>query len=541
MSIDFPFNTLSQGWQFLLADHGTAGIPINRNTILSSPFWWRGINIISSTIGRLPYSIYRRNKDGGRIVDEEHFAYDWLCYPNPYVTRHDLIKTAIAEALTHGNGYLRIKWGDYPFKPILAYVLDPELTWPARFNGELWYQSFASTGAIVVEPEINMGQLMKLRPYEVIHIRGYSFDGLVGVPVIQLLKDALSSGIGLQRYLNTFLRKGGAIQKQITLPGFFKNQEELEEFKKGFHEKHQTLEQSNDIPVFQGGAELKATGQTMRDAQMSDTRDFEIKVIAACLGLPPHLLGSIESQSYGTLEQENRSLLQNTLEPWLVAVESEFNLKILSTTQQKRDSHYFSFNRQALERGDMQTETKSLIDQVNAGLLTLNQALALRDLPGMGEAGDKHRMPTNLSFQEDVSIQAEAVALTDQPVADVTEADEQGATGEPIEEQENDTPDESGDADDNQGGDDKAERQIQHDVKRLLTRWSKNKQPLDAIDRDRAMALEALPAIEPAKVEQWLGGLVEELRATLPEQYPAVFARHKEKVWKTTSDFMKPV
>src|SRR5262245_37590741 len=69
-------------FNYLGAARASSGVAVDRTTVLAYPAVWNALRLISNKIGRLPLSVYKRNKSGGREVDYDHPAY-WLLTRRP--------------------------------------------------------------------------------------------------------------------------------------------------------------------------------------------------------------------------------------------------------------------------------------------------------------------------------------------------------------------------------------------------------------------------------------------------------------------------
>jgi hypothetical protein len=79
--------------------------------------------------------------------------------------------------------------------------------------------------------------------------------------------------------------------------------------------------------------------------------------------------------SWGTgVQEQNRGLARYTLEPWTTRIQER--LSRLLTGGKKCEFDYSAF-----VQPDPETEIGLLIDQVDAGLLTINEARKIRNLP----------------------------------------------------------------------------------------------------------------------------------------------------------------
>src|ERR1019366_4610558 len=154
---------------------------ISTQTALSYSPFWRGVNLISRDVGKLPLHIDRRIKRGWENAPE-HAGYNLLRHkPNDVMTAMVFRQTMQGHALTEGNGYAYI-FRDEGAAPKELVILDPNRVTPVRANGVLWYvYEFAS------------GEKRKLIWTDIIHIKGFSYDGLVGYNLVHKAREMLRS------------------------------------------------------------------------------------------------------------------------------------------------------------------------------------------------------------------------------------------------------------------------------------------------------------------------------------------------------------
>jgi HK97 family phage portal protein len=171
------------------------GVAITRETALTFSPWWRGVTLLSRDVGKLPLYIYRRNGDGkDRAAD--HPAYRLLLRkPNEAQTALEFRSQLTAHALSGGNGYAYIT-RENGVDPTELLPLDPDCTYPVRADGVLHYVTEAG------------GVQRKLFAADVLHIKGFSWDGLSGVSVVKKAKDVLGLGLGALKSQAVSLKNG---------------------------------------------------------------------------------------------------------------------------------------------------------------------------------------------------------------------------------------------------------------------------------------------------------------------------------------------
>lgn len=356
-------------WDIFGQNQSDSGAAVNRTTVLGSSAVWRAINLISSSIARLPLITYKRKNEGGSERDSKHPAYFLLKKrPSQYCSSYSFVQVLTAHALLHGNGYAAIVRDAFA-NPIELLILDPTQTYPARENGELLYVTKAGQNDI------------KLLPENVLHIKGLGFDGLSGYSVIDVLRDTFGHDIAVQKFGNVFFKNGSAINVVVELPGYFKDKEAIERFRNSWGAMHEGLDRAHRLAILENGAKASRLTYTNEEAQYLQSKEFNLKALANIFGLPASYLNASYNTSYGSLEAEGKQFLNHSLGGWLCSWEQELESKLLTTEQVANDTHFIEFERKAFERADKKTEIEVINLQLSSGLLTLDEARELMNLP----------------------------------------------------------------------------------------------------------------------------------------------------------------
>jgi HK97 family phage portal protein len=164
------------------------------------------------------------------------------------------------------------------------------------------------------------------------------------------------------------------------------DEDEAKDIKKGLDRKVGGWENAGEVAFV--NRKLRFTPWTMsaQDAQFLQSRQFQIEEIARWTGVPPHLLMQTEKQtSWGTgVAEQNRGLGRFTLLGWTMRFEQRLS-RLLARPR------FAEFDFAGLERPTPEDEIKLLIEQVKAGLLTVNEARKIRNLPPI-DGGDVLRV-----------------------------------------------------------------------------------------------------------------------------------------------------
>ena len=385
-SLENPQTPLSQAFDFFEPGVRTeAGTPVGERHALGYPPFWRGVNLISADVSKLPLRVYERTEQQGRRRAIEHPAWTLLRRkPNPLQTSSALRRQLTLHALVYGNGLAEID-RDGAARPTAIWPLDPKRVTMVRRGERLFYVVTDDSGGSRV-----------LRSENVLHIAGLGYDGLSGYPVVSLLAEALGLGIAAQRFGAKFFGRGSHQSVVIRHPGALKP-EARERLRKSWQSIYGGLENAHGVAVLCEGAEVTKVSVDPEAAQYIETRKFEIRDVANILGLPPHLLGDDSRISYNSLEQENQAYLDRSLDHWLCLWEDEAADKLLSEEELRGETHFIEHDRAALLSTDLKSRWEAYRVARDAGFMSADEIRARENMPPLGRAGELYWQPLNVA------------------------------------------------------------------------------------------------------------------------------------------------
>lgn len=347
---------------------------------------WRGINLICNAVMKSPFATYRTSGKNRSEIDPKHPAYYMLHWAaNEFLSAATWKQVMCYHALFRGNGYSAI-WRDGAGRPKEFLPLSPTDTVPVQENGRLWYASKIQD------------KKRKIPAEDVFHLKGLSYDGLVGHDVLTLLKDELGEGIALRKYVAKFFSNGAATGGVLMIPrGMPENA--AKQLKKDWKDYQEGLDNAFRTAVLEDGAKWLATTFDPQRAQMIDARKLNLITISNVLGIAPHKLGDASRLAYNSLDAENETTLDETYDPWLSRYEDEADHKLLSEEEKRNGSHFCAFDRSLLRLPDAKTKADVDDKRVNSGLRTLNEVRAENNEPPLPpEIGDVLRIPTTVTL-----------------------------------------------------------------------------------------------------------------------------------------------
>ena len=179
---------------------------------LSEVTYFTCLKMLSETIGKLPLKYYQTTKEGKIRADPDDMTRLLTIRPNPVMTPTALFTACELNCQHYGNGYIWIQkqfkrrryGGDY--RPVGLWVLPSKSVSIVIDNagvfqekGKMYYQYVDEySGEMYVFPQ-----------EDVIHVRtSYTFNGLIGKPVRQILGDMVDGAKESQKFMNNLYRQG---------------------------------------------------------------------------------------------------------------------------------------------------------------------------------------------------------------------------------------------------------------------------------------------------------------------------------------------
>ena len=239
-----------------------------------------------------------------------------------------------------------------------------------------------------------------LSPYDVLHIPGLGFDGLVGYSPIAMAKNAIGLAISAEEYGSKFFANGATPGGLLEYPGTVKNPDAVREsWEKGFSQGN-----SHKIAVLEEGMKYTPISISPNEAQFLETRKFQIDEIARIFRVPPHMVGDLEKSTFSNIEQQSLEFVKYTLEPWLMRWEQAMQ-RALFTLDEKKD-YFIKFNVDGLLRGDYESRMTGYATARQNGWMSANDIRELENLDRIPAelGGDLYLINGNMTKLADAGI-----------------------------------------------------------------------------------------------------------------------------------------
>ena len=371
-SRDKPKNSTAGSTYTFYMGGSTSGKRVTEQSAMQMTAVYSCVRILSEAVAGLPLHLYKYNDKGGKEKAIEHPLYKILHdEPNPEMTSFIFRETLMTHLLLWGNAYsqiIRNGKGEivalYPLMPNKMKVDRDE-------NGVLYYEYTHSSD----EADTMKNTTVRLSSYDVLHIPGLGFDGLVGYSPIAMAKNAIGMAIACEEYGAKFFANGAAPSGVLEHPGVIKDPQRVRD---SWQSTYGGTANAHRVAVLEEGMKYTPISISPEQAQFLETRKFQINEIARIFRVPPHMVGDLEKSSFSNIEQQSLEFVKYTLDPWVIRWEQALSRALF--TEEEKTSMFIKFNLEGLLRGDYVSRMSGYATARQNGWMSANDIRELENL-----------------------------------------------------------------------------------------------------------------------------------------------------------------
>ena len=419
------------------------GIGRRRKTV-SEVTYFTCLKMLSETLAKMPVKYYRKTEAGISEAKQTDTSKLLTKRPNPFMTPTVFWNAVEMNRNHYGNAYV------YMRKKFIRKRYGGEIQildlWVMQSNcvqvvvddagifagaGRLWY--------VYTDP--TCGKQYVFGTDEVMHFKtSFSFDGITGLPVQQILKDTVNGASASQDFMNSMYETGLTAKATLEYTGEL-NDKVREALRKSFEDFGSGAKNMGRVLPVPLGMKLTPLNIKMTDSQFFELKKYTALQIAAAFGVKPNQINDYSKSSYANSEMQQLSFYVDTELFIIKQYEEEINYKMVSEEDQE-EGFYYKFNEKVLFRTDSKTQMEYLRNGVGGSIIKPNEARRKLDMPD-AEGGDEllangSIVPLTMAgaaYQKDEQAETPEEQQGDMPGMDQEE--DQG-TEEDIEQQEED-------------------------------------------------------------------------------------------------------
>lgn len=357
--------------EFLGGNQAASGYPVNAQTAMRVSAVYACIARIAGAIASLPVPLYERTDDGRKKIDNAPLWWMLNEQPHPIWSAASMWEWVVGCNCLRGDAFIQIQRNSGG-QPNGLLPLHPDTVTAENAGDHLVYYIQPRDGS---------------KPYglhqdDVLHIPNLGFDGLRSPSVI---RHAAMQSIGIALAADDYSGKlyaNGAMPKHAFFWEGKVEPDQIDLLQRTYAERYTGSSQVGKPMVLSKGVEMKEMSMTAVDAELHESRKFQVIDIARAFGVPPHMIGATEaSTSWGTgIEQQTIGFVKYTIQPYLNRIEQELNRKLFRTAR-----YFVEFQLDGLMRGDYKSRNEGYRIAAGRagepGWMTINEIRRLENLP----------------------------------------------------------------------------------------------------------------------------------------------------------------
>jgi HK97 family phage portal protein len=375
-----------------------AGLHVNERTALHSTAVYRAVSILANTIAGLPLKSYRTDDTGQRVqIDSllDDPAKKWY-------TPFEWCQIVMTHLVLHGNSYLLHVYNNagglqalFPIHPTMVHV-----TWKRDADGQA-YRNYALTWN-TMGADGNATTKIDYTSADITHIMGMSLDGLRGVSPLRAGRAAIGAGLAGDVAATGFFENGLQIGATASIPGITPQQ--AKDIARDVNSSMTGGVNAGKVAVINAAMTISPWSVDAEAGQFIESRQFQVEEVARLFGIPKVLLAQDGASTWGSgISELDKGMAKYTFTGYTRAIEERLSDLLYGS------SRHVEFDYSGLFRGTPEEEAAQLATQVEAGLLTINEARAIMNLPPIGE---EHTDP---QVQQAIALVTAAPTLVKDP------------------------------------------------------------------------------------------------------------------------------
>lgn len=356
-----------------------AGPTVNLENALRVGTAFACMREIAQGCAQVPFKVYR--KGGEEATD--HPLHDLLAaQPNAWSTSFEFIETLLMHA-SLGNGYA--------FKNVVMgrvkelIILNPScVKKEQRPDYSIVYKVTAPSGAVQEFPAETIW-----------HVRGPSWDGVSGLDIISVAREALGLSIATEESHAKLHAKGVRPSGVYSVEGNLSGTQ-YEQLKNWIEKEFGGAENAGTPMILDRAAKWISTTMTGVDAQHIETRKHQIEEVCRFFGVFPMIVfHSDKTSTFASSESFFEANNKLTLSRWYRRIELSANVNLL-TQRERKEGYYCKFTANALMRGSAKDRAeyyaRALGSGGHPGWMTPDEVRALEEMNPVG--GEASKLPS---------------------------------------------------------------------------------------------------------------------------------------------------
>lgn len=378
---------------FERTQRSVTGVSVNQTTALSASAVLACVTMLSEDVAKLPWSVFRKGDAGAPEEATNHFLYELLDQPNEWQNGFEFREQMQVGLILRGNAYAVIIRNNRGI-PIRLIPLNPDwvAVWISSVDGSLWY--YITTQDLHARAMLE-GLPNPISAEDMLHIRGFSSNGLVGSSRIRVARESIALSMAQEQQAAHWMGSGAKPSGMLTTDAKL-SPETAKRLKEDIRENWQGLQNSGKMIIGEQGLKFLPFSMTSADLEFIASRKFQIEEIARIFRVPLHMIGELDRSTNNNIQQQAQEYINFTLTGYTL----RWQQKIAQTFGLRKQGVYVDFDYRALTRADITSRIMDWRTAIMSMIATPNEARADLGMSKMDNPeADELQQPMNMAPQ----------------------------------------------------------------------------------------------------------------------------------------------
>lgn len=362
---------------------GNESLPtsISDNSAMRLSAVYTCIKVLSETVSSLPICLYRQIGEG-KELHTSNPLFDLVGKkPNEFQTAPEFMSYVMMSLLLRGNFY------GYVNRTASGRIIE---ILPLPFDAVSVMQD--TDYNIVYKVTHSDKSEFVYSQYEILHIKGMSMDGIVGMSPLQYNASVMNNAIAARDYAGSVFANDATPRGVLSTDGVLSD-EAYDNIRQSWEASHGGIKNAHRIAILEQGLKFSPMQLTPADVQLLESRKYSRTEIASIFRVPPHMLADLERATFSNIEHQDLAFYKSTILPYLTNIEARLNCTLLNVNTQ-----YFKFKVEDLLRTDLTTRVNAYKAMIETGIMSPNEARERLDMNPREDGDDFIIGSNNLNF-----------------------------------------------------------------------------------------------------------------------------------------------
>lgn len=363
-----------------------SGVAVSSDSAMRQATVYSCVNVLSRTLGQLPCHLMRTNGTMREKATDDPLYFLLHDQPNEWMTAPEFWGMAMNHLVLRGNFFALKNRGLSLTGPVRELVpLAPGAVQKVEQDEKyrLKYTLKLPDGTVYETPGT-----------EIMHLRGMTLNGYLGVNPIQYIRESVALGLASEEFGARYFGSGTHPGMIVEHPGKL-SPEGHSNLQTALAETYSGLGKSHRLMLLQEGMKYQKVVIDPKDSQFIELRKYQkAEIVDIFFGMPLTVISSEDkTPTYASAEQFSIGFIVYALMPWIVAIEKAISRDLIP--RDKRETLYAKFVAQGLQRGSFKEQMDAFAVAIDKCILSPNECRDLLDMNPYFPDGDEYRTRTS--------------------------------------------------------------------------------------------------------------------------------------------------